>query len=293
MRRTRTLIATSVAALGLLAGLLSPATARAEAFGAPDNLGAPDNIAGVLPEPAAIGLNDPNCKLTPEHPRPVVLVHGLAATASENWHVFAPFLAEKGFCVYGLTYGQVAAWPGRGGIASMEDSAAQLGRFVDRVLVATGAKQVDLVGHSEGGIMPRWYLKFDGGAAKVAHFVAWAPPNHGTNISGLTPLREFFPGFDEHLAEACGSCPEFLPGSAFLHKLNDGGDTVGDVRYTVIATRYDYLVTPIETSFLHGPNVHNILLQDEHPDARPDHVALAYDPTTFELTLAGLGYAGK
>lgn len=293
MRRTRTLIATSVAALGLLAGLLSPAAARAEALGAAGNPGAPDTIAGVLPEPAAVGLNDPNCKLTPEHPRPVVLVHGLGATASENWHIFAPYLAEKGFCVYGLTYGQVLGSGGRGGIAPMEDSAAQLGRFVDQVMAATGAQQVDLVGHSEGGIMPRWYLKFDGGAAKVAHFVAWAPPNHGTTISGLTPLHEGLPGFDEHLGEACGSCPEFLPGSAFLHKLNDGGDTVGDVRYTVIATRYDYVVTPIETSFLNGPNVHNILLQDVNPDATPDHVALAFDPTTFELTLAGLGYAGK
>ena len=57
--------------------------------------------------------------------------------------------------------------------------------------------------------------------------------------------------------------------------------------------RYDYLVTPIETSVLQGPNVHNILLQDVNPDAMPDHVGLAYDPTTFALTLAGLGYADK
>jgi triacylglycerol esterase/lipase EstA (alpha/beta hydrolase family) len=282
MRSTRALLATAVAAFGLVAGLLPPTTARA------DQLASPDNIAGVLPEPAAETLNDPTCKLTPEHPRPVVLVHGLGATASENWHFFAPYLAGKGFCVYGLTYGQVAQWPGRGGVASMEASAAQLGAFVDKVLAATGAKQVDLVGHSEGGIMPRWYLKFNGGAAKVAHFVAWAPPNHGTTISGLTPLREFFPGFDDRLAASCQSCPEFLPGSEFLRELNDGGDTVGSVRYTVIATRYDYLVTPIETSFLHGDHVTNILLQDVNPAAVPEHLALAADPTTFDLTLAAL-----
>jgi triacylglycerol esterase/lipase EstA (alpha/beta hydrolase family) len=179
-------------------------------------------------------------------------------------------------------------WPSRGGVAEMETSAAQLSAFVDRVLALTGAKQVDLVGHSEGGIMPRWYLKYDGGAAKVAHFVAWAPPNHGTTISGLTPLRAAWPGFDDDLAGYCGSCPEFLPGSAFLGKLNDRGDTVGDVKYTVIATRYDYLVTPIETSFLHGKNVTNILLQDVNPADLSEHLALAADPTVFDLTEAAL-----
>jgi triacylglycerol esterase/lipase EstA (alpha/beta hydrolase family) len=274
--------ATALAALGLAAAAVSaPASARADEIGSTDR-------AWLFPEPKAGGLNDASCKPPAQHPRPVVLVHGLGATASENWHFFAPYLAAKGYCVYGLTYGQVPMWPSRGGVAEMETSAAQLSAFVDRVLALTGAKQADLVGHSEGGIMPRWYLKYDGGAAKVAHFVAWAPPNHGTTISGLTPLRAAWPGFDDDLAGYCGSCPEFLPGSAFLGKLNDRGDTVGDVKYTVIATRYDYLVTPIETSFLHGKNVTNILLQDVNPADLSEHLALATDPTVFDLTEAAL-----
>jgi triacylglycerol esterase/lipase EstA (alpha/beta hydrolase family) len=174
----------------------------------------------------------------------------------------------------------------------MEISSEQLAAFTDRVLAVTGAKQVDLVGHSEGGIMPRWYLKFDGGAAKVAHFVAWAPPNHGTTVSGLTPLRALWPGFDDDMGAFCESCPEFMPGSAFLAKLNGGGDTVGDVKYTVIATRYDYMVTPIETSFLHGKNVHNILLQDVNPVDLSEHLALAADQTVFDLTAAALATDG-
>lgn len=271
-----------IAAIVALAGLLGPGTARA------DDLRSTDTIAGLVPEPGLAALNDPSCKLTPQHPRPVVLVHGLGATARENWHFLAPYLAGKGFCVYALTYGQVPMWPGRGGVDTMEHSSRQLAAFVERVLAATGAKQVDLVGHSEGGIMPRWYLKFDGGAAKVAHFVAWAPPNHGTTVSGLTPLRDYWPGFDDQMARYCQSCPEFMPGSSFLTRLNADGDTVGDVRYTVIATRYDWLVTPIETSFLRGPRVRNILLQDVNPAAMPDHIGLAADPTTFELTVAGL-----
>jgi triacylglycerol esterase/lipase EstA (alpha/beta hydrolase family) len=267
---------------GLLAGPASATTTS--------GVTAPgDNIAGFLPEPAASGMNDPGCRPSAAHPRPVVLVHGLGATASENWHFFAPFLAAKGYCVYGFTYGQSPMWPGRGGVAPMENSAAQLSTFVDDVLATTRASKVDIVGHSEGGIMPRYYLKFLGGAAKVAHFVAWAPPNHGTTISGLTDLRALWPGFDDQMASYCGSCPEFMPGSAFLQRLNAGGDTVGNVDYTVLTTRYDWIVTPTETSYLKGPHVHNISIQDVNPNAFPEHVAMAWDPTTFDLTLKALG----
>jgi triacylglycerol esterase/lipase EstA (alpha/beta hydrolase family) len=273
------------AAVGtLLAGLLAgPATAASKTVTAPG-----DTVAGVLPEPAARHVNDPECHLTAAHPRPVVLVHGLGATASENWHYFAPYLAGQGYCVYAFTYGQDPRWPGRGGLAPMETSAAQLATFVDEVLAATRVSRLDIVGHSEGGIMPRYYLKFLGGAAKVAHFVAWAPPNHGTTVSGLTELRAFAPGFDAQMGGYCGSCPEFMPGSAFLRRLNAGGDTVGNVAYTVLTSRYDYVVTPTETSYLHGPHVHNILIQDVNPNAYPDHVGMADDPTTFDLTLRAL-----
>jgi triacylglycerol esterase/lipase EstA (alpha/beta hydrolase family) len=279
MRNKR--IATALVALGLAAAVSAPATAQADDIGSADH-------AWLFPEPKADGMNDASCKPSAQHPRPVVLVHGLGATASENWHVFAPYLAAKGYCVYGLTYGQVPQWPSRGGVDQMETSAGQLSAFVDRVLATTGAEQVDLVGHSEGGIMPRWYLKFDGGAAKVAHFVAWAPPNHGTTVSGLTSLRALRPGFDDDMGTYCRSCPEFMPGSTFLAKLNDGGDTVGEVRYTVIATRYDYMVTPIETAFLHGKNAHNIVLQEANPADISEHVALAADQTVFDLTETAL-----
>ena len=53
-----------------------------------------------------------------------------------------------------------------------------------RVLAATGAAKVDLVGHSQGGMMPRYYLKFLGGAALVNRLVALAPSNHGTTLDG-------------------------------------------------------------------------------------------------------------
>ncbi|HVE26464.1 MAG TPA: alpha/beta fold hydrolase [Sporichthya sp.] len=261
-----------------VAGPLGPGAAQAADV--------PPDHAWILPEPALSGANDFTCKPSKAHPNPVVLVHGLGATASENWYFLAPFLAEHGYCVFAKTYGMDPRWQSRGGFAPMDRSAVELKSFVDEVLAATGATKVDLVGHSEGAIMPRWYLKFLGGAAKVDHFVGWAGPNHGTNIQGITDLRAAFPGWDGYMGEYCGSCPQFMPGSDFLTKLNAGDETPGKTRYTVIATKYDEVVTPYRTSFLAGAT--NILLQDVNPDDYAGHVGLAWDPTTFDLTLKAL-----
>lgn len=282
MRRVRGLAATASALAVVVAGLAGPGSPAQAA----EDLKSTDTIAGVIPEPDLPELNDPNCKLTESHPRPVVLVHGLGATARENWNFFAPYLAAEGYCVYGRTYGQTATWPGRGGVKPMEQSATELSGFVDKVLAATGAKQVDMVGHSEGGIMPRYYMKFLGGAKKVRSYVAWAPPSHGTDLSGFATIRHMFPGWQAYMAPYCGSCPQFMPDSDFMRKLNSGDETPGATKYTVLATRYDLAVTPIETAFLEGAE--NVLLQDVDPANYADHIGMAFDPTTFQLTLDAL-----
>ncbi|BFO20227.1 hypothetical protein SHKM778_66150 [Streptomyces sp. KM77-8] len=46
------------------------------------------------------------------------------------------------------------------------------------------------------------------------------------------------------------------------------------VRYTVIATRYDEVVTPYSSAFLTGPDVRNVLLQDLCPLDLSEHLAI-------------------
>jgi triacylglycerol esterase/lipase EstA (alpha/beta hydrolase family) len=87
----------------------------------------------------------------------------------------------------------------------IEGSAGQLSSFVDRVLSATGASQVDIVGHSQGGMMPRYYLKNLGGATKVHTRVGLAPSNHGTTLDGLFTLASHFPGANASFAD-CPAC---------------------------------------------------------------------------------------
>lgn len=238
-------------------------------------------IAAVLAPTAAAqaaapsrGWNDWTCKPSAAHPRPVVLVHGTFGNSVDNWLALAPYLVNRGYCVYSLDYGQLPNVPLFHGLGPIEKSAGQLDAFVDRVLAATGAPEADLVGHSQGGMMPRWYLKFLGGAEKVNALVGIAPDNHGTTLLGLTKLLPYFPGAEDLLTASTPGLADQIAGSAFLTKLNVGGDTVPGVRYHVIATRYDEVVTPYRSQFLTGPDVTNVLIQDKCALDLSEHVAI-------------------
>ncbi|NWF28617.1 alpha/beta fold hydrolase [Streptomyces sp. PKU-EA00015] len=220
------------------------------------------------------GWNDDTCKPSAAHPRPVVLVHGTLGNSVDNWLALAPYLVKRGYCVFSLDYGQLPGVPFFHGLGPVDRSAEQLDAYVDRVLAATGAPEADIVGHSQGGMMPRYYLKYLGGADKVNALVGIAPSNHGTTLGGLTKLLPYFPGAADLLNEHTPALADQVAGSAFLTKLNAGGDTVPGVRYTVIATRYDQVVTPYRSQYLSGPNVRNVLLQDLCPVDLSEHVAI-------------------
>ncbi|MFI9581928.1 esterase/lipase family protein [Streptomyces sp. NPDC052236] len=208
------------------------------------------------------GWNNYSCKPSAAHPRPIVLVHGTLANSVDNWLGLAPYLVGRGYCVFSLDYGQLPGVPFFHGLGPIDKSAEQLDTYVDKVLTATGAPEADLVGHSQGGMMPRYYLKFLGGAAKVNALVGIAPDNHGTTLGGLTKLLPYFPGAEDLIKTLPAGLTDQVAGSPFLTKLNAGGDTVPGVRYTVIATRYDEVVTPYRSQYLTGPDVRNVLVQD-------------------------------
>ncbi|MFF7260001.1 esterase/lipase family protein [Streptomyces sp. NPDC008159] len=220
------------------------------------------------------GWNDYACKPSSAHPRPVVLVHGTFANSVDNWLGLAPYLVNRGYCVYSLDYGQLPGVPFFNGLGPIEKSAQQLDTFVDRVLASTGAAEVDLVGHSQGGMMPRYYLKFLGGAAEVNALIGIAPSNHGTTLGGLTQLLDYFPGAGDLLSTATPALADQVVGSPFLTKLNAGGDTVPGVTYTVLATKYDEVVTPYRSQFLDGPNVRNVVIQDLCAADLSEHAAI-------------------
>jgi len=205
-----------------------------------------------------------------------VLVHGTFEGAADNWATMAPQIKAAGYCVFALEYGDRAT----GDIAT---SAGQLARFVNAVLGATGARKVSLVGHSQGGMMPRYYIKFLGGDKTVDDLVGLAPSNHGTTNPGA-----FVTG-----ATVCEACAQQMAGSPFLAHLNAGDETPGGVAYTVIETRYDEVVLPYTSAFLaDGPNTANIVLQDACPTEVIDHHEMPNSPLALRWTLNALDRSG-
>jgi triacylglycerol esterase/lipase EstA (alpha/beta hydrolase family) len=281
------------AALLLTGAALVAAPLAAQAQTLPVNY---DFAAGAVanfatPQTPPPGADNFGCKPTSAHPDPVVLVHGTLANQDDNWQAASPLLANHGYCVFTFNYGGTspsAILQGTGDIAA---SAGQLASFVARVLAATGAAKVVLVGHSQGGMMPRYYLKFLGGVRYVNKLVALAPSNHGTTLDGLTALVTALGAaglVNSGLNALCTACVEQEAGSPFLTNLNAGGDTVAGVTYTVIESRYDEVVTPYTSAFLSGPGVTNITVQNQCPLDLSDHLEIAADPVALADMLNAL-----
>ena len=242
----------------------------------------------LTPDLAPTGANDWACKPTAAHPYPVVLVPGTGANMAMSFEAISPELKNRGYCVYSLNYGRVGHSPA-GGITGVARSARQLAPFVDRVLAATGASQVDMVGHSQGGMMPRQYMRFEGGAAKVHTLVGLAPSNHGAaDPSGKAPTAIQRSITEALLGPLCAACVDQSAGSRFLARLNAGHETEPGPSYVVITTKYDQIVTPYTSALLTGPNVTNIVVQDGCPIDRVDHAAIAYDRRAVGLALHAL-----
>jgi triacylglycerol lipase len=251
------------------------------------------------PDTPPPGANDWTCKPTAAHPEPVILVHGLLANETDNWQTISPLLADNGYCVYSLTYGTNPYFTSPpldelGGLVPMEQSAAVLGTFVNKVLAATGAAKVDFVGHSEGATMPDYYIKYLGGAAHVDNFVGLAPVVHGTDVADPLMIHEIADAFGFGASEAqllgpiCSACEEFAPNSDFTQKLNAGGVAESGVHYTQIMTQHDELVVPYTNGEIAGKTSTNIVVQDRCPLDLADHVSLASDPVAAQDVLNAL-----
>ncbi|MEU1809752.1 lipase family alpha/beta hydrolase [Micromonospora aurantiaca (nom. illeg.)] len=169
------------------------------------------------------------------------------------------------------------------GFGDIRESARALSSYVDQVRAATGASRVDLVTHSEGGLVSRWYVKFLGGADKVDQYVSLGSPQYGTYVANILAVVG--------LGSCAGivACQQMTIGSSFLAELNGGDDTPGPVRWTTVRTWQDELVRPVDNAVL-ADGATNVLVQAWCPLRVVGHLGLVLDGTTYTAvrqTLAG------
>ncbi len=230
--------------------------------------------AEVLPVVGLAGVNEPACR---SRLRPVILLHGTFSTVASNFRAMVPSLRASGRCVYGIDYGN-------GGVASVTASAGQFAHLVATVRQVTGDAEVDVIGYSQGGLVLRTALRFNGIADEVAAAVLLAPSWNGTtsSLAGSVP------------AGLCPACADQAAGSALLQRLNIGGDLDGAVRYAEISTRADTVVTPIGSQVPTGPaeRVRSLVVEDRCPLLVTDHVRLPAVPGVIDWVVAALDTDG-
>jgi triacylglycerol lipase len=240
------------------------------------------------------GANDA-CR-SDQAPTPVVLVHGTFANRQEFFKL-SPRLEAEGYCVYALNFGCTSG-SFSCGRTRIEPSARELRDFIDdSVLSQSRSGKVSLVGHSQGGLMPRYYIRHLGGRSKVEDMISFSASNHGTD----NPLAPF--------TVDCAACRQQSPyRGPFTERLNAGDETHGPVDYTQVQTRYDDVVIPYFSSYLaetggpssngprtralNGPSTTNYCLQDRFPANASDHVSIAFDDQAYGPVLDALARRG-
>ncbi|MEV0215533.1 alpha/beta fold hydrolase [Micromonospora sp. NPDC050695] len=167
------------------------------------------------------------------------------------------------------------------GLGDIPTSARAFASYVEQVRASTGASTVDLVAHSEGGLVSRYYLKRLGGTATIGRYVSLGTPQYGTYVANIVALLG--------LGSCAGivACQQMTIGSAFLADLNAGDDTPGGVRYTTIRTLQDELVRPTGNAAVND-GATNVLIQAYCPLRVVGHLGLVLDGTAYTIVRGAL-----
>jgi hypothetical protein len=158
-----------------------------------------------------------------------------------------------------------------------------------RTMTALAHRKIDILGYSQGGMVPRWAFRFwPDTRADVDAFVALDPSNHGT--------------IDAYPICAAGCVAAFWQqqsGSHFLTALNNGGETFAGISYTVVYSLTDEVVVPNEpvassSSLSTGTGaITNIAVQSICPTDVSEHLAMgSYDPVGYALAYDAFTHGG-
>lgn len=214
---------------------------------------------------------------------PVLLVQGTGATAKDNWSwTYEPALDKLR-----VPWCEI----------DIPDHATQdLQRNAEfvvygiRTMHRRAGRRIAIIGHSQGGMLPRWALRFWPETRRmVDDLIGFAPSNHGTTLAG----------------QGCsdGSCSpsswQQWDISKFLKALNAGAETWKGISYTNVYTHTDEVVQPNAddrgSSSLHTGRgrITNVATQDLCPTDVYEHLLVGLvDPVAYALAVDALTHDG-
>jgi triacylglycerol esterase/lipase EstA (alpha/beta hydrolase family) len=212
----------------------------------------------------------------------VLLVPGTTLTPSTNYS----WNYERSLTAAGIAWCTIALPHAATGDISV---AGEYVVYALRTMHSRAGRRVDILGFSQGGMVPRWALRFwPDTRAMVDDYVALDPSNHGTVLANGLCTPGCAPAIWQQRA-----------GSTFLTALNTGPETFAGISYTVIYSHFDDVVVPNTSdsgsSALHTGRgqIENIAVQDICPLDASDHLAMgSYDNVGYALAMDAFTHHG-
>ena len=158
-----------------------------------------------------------------------------------------------------------------------------------RTVAKISGRKVDVLGYSQGGMLPRWALRFWPDTRNlVEDVVSLDPSNHGTLDANASCRQQCAPADWQQAS-----------GSRFMGALNSYAETFAGIYYTVIFSRTDEIVVPnfdaSGSSSLHtgAGRIANIAVQQICPNDVSEHLAMgSYDPVGYALAIDAFTHPG-
>ncbi|MGC3000417.1 lipase family alpha/beta hydrolase [Streptomyces sp. G35A] len=202
------------------------------------------------------GLSGPGgaAQLPTEAKPPVVLLHGFI----DNRSVF--LLLRRSLAQHGrqqiesLNYSPLTC--------DIRIAAELLGRHIEQVCERTGSSRVDVVGHSLGGLIARYYVQRLGGDLRVRTLVTLGTPHSGTRVAPL--------------ANAHPIVRQMRPGSPVLEELSAPAPGCR-THFVAFWSDLDHIMEPLEAACIEHPDlmVENVRVSGVGHLALPVHPAVA------------------
>lgn len=213
---------------------------------------------------------------------PVLLVPGTSLNPTTDYgYGWEPALRKLGWPYCAVTL------PGN----AMGDiqTAGEYVVYAIRAMHAVYSGRIDIVGHSQGGMVPRWALRFwPDTRPMVDDLVGLSPSNHGTLDAIPACAQSCAPAFWQQRSDA-----------AFIAALNSAQETFPGISYTDIYTNTDEVVVPnfgpAASSSLTGGGgaITNVAIQTVCPADVTEHLGIGiYDNTAYQLALDALTHPG-